>query len=134
MYDVAIMRDLAMGAHLPSDDLGADFSYVEVTAAISVAMAAEELGRAVALCVAGRIRFPSDQALFRTEATALTAMGFSKQAGYRLRMADALEDAIVASRPQEGPHGAKSTGWRSDLFDPDQVRGDHRQLNPAAGR
>jgi len=93
MYDVAIMRDLAMGAHLPSDDLGADFGHDDLTAAIGDAMAAEDYSRVVALCVAGRIRLANDQALLRTEAGALTAMGFGKQAGYRMRMAEALDEA-----------------------------------------
>lgn len=92
MYDVAIMRDLAMGSHLPSDDLNGDFGYENIISAIRAALAAEDHSRAVALCVAGRIRFPGDQALLRTEASALTAMGFAKQAGYRLRMAEALEE------------------------------------------
>lgn len=96
MYDVAILRDLSFGTHLPSDDLGPDFALDDVQHAIGSAMAAEDHRRTVALCAAGRIRFPEEESLLRTEAMALTALGFQQQAGYRLHMASELAAAAAA--------------------------------------
>ncbi|MDB5686227.1 MAG: hypothetical protein JWR77_816 [Rhizorhabdus sp.] len=95
MFDVAIMRHLAVATHLPSDDLGQDFSRDDLGRAIDAAFEADDLQRVVALCVAGRIRFPDDRKLLRIEAAALTGMGFPKQAIYRMRMADAMDEADI---------------------------------------
>ena len=97
LYDVATWRDIALEAALPSDRLGADFSYDDLCFALSDAIEAGEPERAAALCVAGRIRFGDDVALLRMEGRLLDHLGFERQAGYRDAHADALEARLGAA-------------------------------------
>ncbi len=91
LYDVASWRTLAFETELPSDALGADYDREVLGEAIRDA--GGDPGRRVALCAAGRIRFPRDAGLFRIEAASLEELGFADQAGYRLAEAAALSEA-----------------------------------------
>ncbi|WP_084584583.1 SPASM domain-containing protein [Sphingomonas azotifigens] len=94
LYDVAHWRAHAFEATLPSDALGTDYGRADLIEAIRDA-AADPLRR-VALCAAGRIRFPDDAELLWIEATSLRDAGFPQQADYRLAEAAALgREAVV---------------------------------------
>lgn len=90
LYDVGTWRKIAFDTHLPSDDLGPDYTYENLYASIEAAMASSEHGTVAALCAAGRIRFPNDLDILRTEALTLEVMGYTLQAEYRKKMAFAL--------------------------------------------
>lgn len=90
MYDVATWRTTALATQLPSDSLGPDFTFEELSERIVSLCSGEHAGEIVALCAAGRIRFPDSEHLLRMEAMALKALGFDRVAEYRERMADAL--------------------------------------------
>jgi len=93
LYDVAHWRAHALQSNLPSDRLGADYSRADLQAAIVDAMG--QPGEVVALCAAGRIRFPQDVDLPLYEAQALNDLGFPEQAGYRLKERIALGGSDV---------------------------------------
>lgn len=95
LYDVASLRTLAFETVLPSDALGANYSREALREAIRDAGA--DPARRVALCAAGRIRFPDDIELLQVEAASLREMGFEQQAGYRLAEAAALGGEAVAA-------------------------------------
>jgi MoaA/NifB/PqqE/SkfB family radical SAM enzyme len=94
MYDVAIWRAAALAAHLPSDDLGADFTYEQLTEALVRLAGQDQSAQIVALCAAGRIRFPDSTHLLAMEAMALRALRFDRAAGYRGKMAAALQERL----------------------------------------
>lgn len=100
MYDVATWRSISFATRLPSDDLCADFTREDIYSAIECALARHDRPAAVALCVAGRIRFPDDHELLRIEADALEVMGFARQGDYRRAMADAIEQAAPQGEPR----------------------------------
>jgi len=91
LYDVTAFRALALEMTLPTDALGADYTLATLVAAIQSAWQEGAYDRAAALCAGGRIRFPMDTALLRTEAKVIEAMGFAQVASYRLREAEAIE-------------------------------------------
>lgn len=91
LYDVAALRKRALEMTLPTDALGPDYSLEDLVAAIRIAGQEGALDQVVALCAGGRIRFPDDAALLRTEATAIEALGFPQVAVYRLREAERIE-------------------------------------------
>jgi hypothetical protein len=93
LYDVAALRALAMEMTLPTDALGADYTLATLVAAIQSAWQDGGYDRAAALCAGGRIRFPKNAALLRTEAKVIEALGFIQIAGYRLREAGVLESS-----------------------------------------
>ncbi|WP_084253283.1 SPASM domain-containing protein [Sphingomonas pituitosa] len=95
LYDVASLRTLAFETMLPSDALGADYSREALREAIRDAGA--DPARRVALCAAGRVRFPVDIELLQVEAASLREMGFVEQAGYRLAEATALGGEAIAA-------------------------------------
>jgi hypothetical protein len=94
MYDVAIWRAASQAAHLPSDDLGTDFTYEQLTEQLVRLAGQDEAARTVALCAAGRIRFPDRTYLMEMEALALKALRFDRAAGYREKMAAALKERL----------------------------------------
>lgn len=83
LYDVANWRALAFASTLPSDSLPADYTRGDLGKALR--QAAGQPSIAVALCAAGRIRFPRDLDLPLYEARALVELGFPKQAEYRMK-------------------------------------------------
>jgi MoaA/NifB/PqqE/SkfB family radical SAM enzyme len=91
LYDVATWQRIAIDSRLPSDQLGADYTSDALHAAIAQAIAGEAMSDVVALCAAGRIRFPDDLDLLRVEARALQKLGFTLQATYREKMAQAAK-------------------------------------------
>jgi len=96
LYDVAALRRRAFETTLPTDALGADYGLDDLVAAIRDAGQEGALDRVVALCAGGRIRFPDDPSLLRTEAKAIEALGYPQVAGYRLREAERLENRELA--------------------------------------
>lgn len=93
LYDVAHWRARAMAVTLPSDALPANYSLEQLMAALREADGRPDLQ--VALCAAGRIRFPADLDLPLHEARALAAIGFRQQAEYRLKERIALGGETV---------------------------------------
>lgn len=81
--------------------IGRRTPYFPVGTALEAALrdAANRPDLIVALAAAGRIRFPADVELPLWEARALVALGFSVQAGYRLKERVALggEDIPLAA-------------------------------------
>lgn len=95
MYDVATWRDIALDAELPSDALPENWSQDDLYDLINRTLEHGDLPQIVALCVAGRIRFPLDFDLFRLEARALEHLGFTLQASYREKQLEELERALA---------------------------------------
>mgnify|MGYP001799677591 CR=1 FL=1 len=95
MYDVASFHQASKDAHLPSDDLPKDFTLEQLTEALVTLAGQDEPARIVALCAAGRIRFPDSTHLLRLEAMALKTLRFERAAGYREKMAEAIEARAV---------------------------------------
>jgi hypothetical protein len=94
LYDVANWRAHAFETALPSDALPHDFTRSDLDGALRDSV--NRPHHIVALCAAGRIRFPHDLDLPLHEARALQALGFAQQAGFRLRERVALGgEAIV---------------------------------------
>ncbi|MEM6585477.1 MAG: hypothetical protein AAF692_06955, partial [Pseudomonadota bacterium] len=91
MYDVASFHAASKAAHLPSDDLPKDFTFEQLTEALVTLAGQDEPARIVALCAAGRIRFPDSTHLLRLEAMALKTLRFERAASYREKMAIAIE-------------------------------------------
>ncbi|CAN5275779.1 hypothetical protein BH10PSE12_BH10PSE12_09570 [soil metagenome] len=91
LYDIATWRRIAIDSTLPSDRLGIDYTSDVLHAAVADAIADEDMGVVVALCAAGRIRFPDDLDLLLVEARALQNLGFTLQATYREKMAQAAK-------------------------------------------
>ncbi|MEM7688070.1 MAG: SPASM domain-containing protein [Pseudomonadota bacterium] len=91
MYDVANWHKTSHEAHLPSDDLPTDFTYDDLAEALVTLAGQDDPARIVALCAAGRIRFPGSIHLLRMEAMALRTLRYERAAGYRERMAEAVE-------------------------------------------
>ncbi len=83
LYDVANWRARSLAMPLPSDRLQPDYARQDLDAALHEV--ASRPAEAVALCAAGRIRFPADLDLPLREAHALQALGFVGQARYRLK-------------------------------------------------
>lgn len=97
LYDVANWRSRALEMRLPSDALPNHYTREDLRDALIAARA--EAATVVALCAAGRIRFPTDLDLLLIEAGALEAMGFGQQALYRLKEREALGgEAIVPAK------------------------------------
>ncbi|MET0310220.1 MAG: SPASM domain-containing protein [Sphingomonas sp.] len=94
LYDVGTWRARAFDATLPSDALGAEYSREELAEAIRAASV--EPATRVALCAAGRIRFPGDFELLGIEAQGLHELGFHQQARYRLAECAALGGEAIA--------------------------------------
>ncbi len=94
LYDIAHWRARAMEMTLPSDTLPANYGLADLADALRDAN--DRPDRQVALCVAGRIRFPHDLDLLLQEARALAALGFRQQADYRLQEWLALGGEVVA--------------------------------------
>jgi len=90
MYDVATWREMALAARLPSDDLGADYSRDELTAALRTRIEGSDFAGAAALCAAGRLRWPGDAQLLAVEAAVLEGLGLGQQAQWRRNMAAGL--------------------------------------------
>lgn len=95
MYDVANWHKASHEAHLPSDDLPGDFSHDDLCDALVRIAGQDDAARVVALCAAGRIRFPDSTHLLRMEAMALKMLRYDRAAGYREKMAAALEARAV---------------------------------------
>ena len=96
LYDVAALRTRALEMTLPTDALGPDYTLEVLVAAIRSAGQNGVYDRAAALCAGGRIRFPGDATLLRTEATAIAALGFPQIANYRLQEAGRIEGRHLA--------------------------------------
>lgn len=90
MYDVATWRETALAASLPSDRLGGNFSFEGLSERIVALAGGDNAAEIVALCAAGRIRFPDSEHLLRMEAMALKVLGYERVAAYREAMADEL--------------------------------------------
>jgi hypothetical protein len=93
LYDVAAWRARALETQVPTDALGADYTREALGEAIAAALVESAHDRVVALCAGGRIHFTGDVDLLRIEAEALETLGFAQAASYRLREADAIEQA-----------------------------------------
>ncbi|WP_370677022.1 SPASM domain-containing protein [Pleomorphomonas sp. PLEO] len=90
LYDVANWRENALQASLPSDRLGREYSQSDLLQALGETIRTGAFATTVALCAAGRIRFPSDIGILRAEADALSALGFDRLSAYRQREIDAV--------------------------------------------
>ncbi len=82
LYDVANWRTRSRAMSLPSDKLRRSDCRQELDSALREAHSRP--AEIVALCAAGRIRFPTDLDLPLHEARALQVLGFGEQARYRL--------------------------------------------------
>lgn len=93
LYDVANWRARAFATPLPSDMLGDGYDREALAGAIR---GERDAARRVALCAAGRIRFPDDIVLFGIEAQGLHELGFAQQAQYRVAEAAARGGEAIA--------------------------------------
>ena len=97
LYDVANWRTRSFEQTLPSDSLPTNYTLLDLHDAIREAHGMPD--RVVALCAAGRTRFSDDLDLLLIEANALTELGFSAQAQYRLNERTALGGEAITLRP-----------------------------------
>jgi len=95
MYDVANWHATSHATHLPSDDLPENFTYEQLSEALIGLAGRDEAARIVALCAAGRIRFPESVHLLEMEAMALKLLRYDRAAEYREHMARALEEKLT---------------------------------------
>ncbi|WP_206245207.1 SPASM domain-containing protein [Novosphingobium terrae] len=92
MYDLAVWRSIAMKQHLPSDELGGDWTRKTAIEAIRARVMDNDFVAAAALCAATRIRNPADTDILRAEGAVLDALGFQQQGDWRRAMANAADD------------------------------------------
>jgi hypothetical protein len=102
LYDVALWRERALAASLPSDALAADADVHAFEAAAGNAAAEGRHENAVALCAAAQARGCGSRALLTIEADSLRTLGFHRQATYRLNAAETLrQNASAGGRPRD---------------------------------